>query len=105
MNMLGCNIRESRSGQEAGLRLKGRLLIMMSNRYGDTHMRRHFLRWWVMVNKTFMRNMVSFLIVLLASFIVLVTGEYLRNKRLSQEGDIDRMESYSGCVTSSGEPC
>ena len=49
--------------------------------------------------------MVSFLIVLLASFIVLVTGEYLRNKRLSQEGDVDRMESYSGCVTSSGEPC
>lgn len=29
MNMVGCNIRESRSGQEAGLRLKGRLLIMM----------------------------------------------------------------------------
>jgi hypothetical protein len=59
MNMLGCNIRESRSGQEAGLRLKGRLLIMMSNRYGDTHMRRHFLRWWVMVNKTFMRNCIT----------------------------------------------
>lgn len=56
-------------------------------------------------NKTFTRNAVSFLVVLLASFVVLVAGEYFRAKKVSQEESIERMESYSGCVTSTGEPC
>ncbi len=54
-------------------------------------------------NRTFFRNTVSFLVVLLASFLVLVVGEYVRTQQMSQEATL--IESYSGCITSEGSPC
>lgn len=53
-------------------------------------------------NHTFVKNAISFLVVLLVSFVVLVTAEYFRAKKVTDEG---HRESYSGCITNTGEVC
>lgn len=60
------------------------------------------MRFRELCNHTFVKNAISFFVVLFVSFVVLVTAEYVRAKKVTNDG---YMESYSGCVTSSGEPC
>ncbi len=44
---------------EAGLRVKGRVLVAMRERYKDVGVRRSFLRWMIFVNKTFLRDCIT----------------------------------------------
>ncbi len=63
------------------------------------------------MNKTFFRNTVSFLAVLAVSFLILVAGEYVRTHKTPDEEEArtitvdETFQSYSGCITASGEPC
>lgn len=59
MSIFAANVKDSRAIREAGLRLKGRLLIMMKARYGDCQLRRRFLRWSVIINKTLLRDCIT----------------------------------------------
>ncbi len=55
-----------------------------------------------LANRTFIRNTVSFLIVLAVSFFLLVAGEYFRARAVADDANL---ELYSTCITSSGEAC
>lgn len=53
------NVKNSRAKFEASLRLKGRLLVMMSQRYSDSGVKKSFYRWWVATNQTYVRDCIT----------------------------------------------
>lgn len=59
MQIFANYIKDVRAMNEAPARLKGRLLLVMSQRYYGSDVKTSFQRWWIFTNRTYVRDCIT----------------------------------------------